>query len=492
MADLNAARRELEDALGGGEVLSDPLALRLYARDASMVEGSAALVVFPRSTDDIVACVRTASRHGLHVVPRGSGTGLAGASTPIGDALVVVTAKMDRIIGIRSEDRLAWVEPGLFNLDLGTALRGTGFTYMPDPSSQQVSSIGGNVGTNAGGPHCLAYGVTSAHVLAMDVVLSDGSVVRLGAEGPEAAGYDLRGVVVGAEGTVGLVAAVCVRLTPEPPAITTMLLDFATVEDCAATVSAIIATGVVPAALEMMDQGIVRAVESFAHAGYPTDAAAVLLVEVDGIAAGVHAQTLEVEAAAHEHSVGTIRVAESAEERALLWKGRKSAFGAIAQIAPHYHLHDCVVPRSKLVEVLTGVYAICRREDITVTNVFHAGDGNLHPLLSFDRSEPGILERVLRASEEIVRLCVDAGGSLSGEHGIGLEKRDFMPLVFTEDDLAAQACVRSAFDPPGRMNPQKVLPDGARCGDFAVAAAGASPDGIGDAAGPSIPEGTWI
>ena len=480
MADVDAARRELENALGAGEVLSDPLALRLYARDASMVEGSAALVVFPRSSNDIVACVETAARHGLDIVPRGSGTGLSGASTPIGDALVVVTSKMNRILEIRPEDRLAWVEPGLFNLDLGTALRGTGFTYMPDPSSQQVSSIGSNVGTNAGGPHCLAYGVTSAHVLAMDVVLSDGRVERLGAEGPEAAGYDLRGVVVGAEGTVGLVAAVCVRLTAEPPAITTMLVDFATVEDCAATVSAIIATGVVPAALEMMDQGIVRAVESFAHAGYPTDAAAVLLVEVDGIAAGVHAQTLEVEAAARRHSVGTIRIAESAEERALLWKGRKSAFGAIAQIAPHYHLHDCVVPRSKLVEVLTGVYAICRREDITVTNVFHAGDGNLHPLLSFDRSEPGILERVLHASEEIVRLCVDAGGSLSGEHGIGLEKRDFMPLVFTEEDLAAQACVRSAFDPMGRMNPRKVLPDGARCGDFAVAA------------GPSIPEGTWI
>jgi glycolate oxidase len=432
-----------------------------------------------------------AAAHDLALVPRGSGTGLAGASTPIGDALVVVTSKMDRILEIRPEDRLAWVEPGLFNLDLGTALRGTGFTYMPDPSSQQVSSIGGNVATNAGGPHCLAYGVTSAHVLALDVVLADGTVARVGSEGPEAAGYDLRGVVVGSEGTIGLVAAACVRLTPEPPAITTMLLDFAAVEDCAATVSEIIARGVVPAALEMMDQGIVRAVESFAHAGYPTDAAAVLLVEVDGIRAAVDAEAREVEAAGRAHAVGSIRVAETPAERALLWKGRKSAFGAIAQIAPHYHLHDCVVPRTKLVEVLTGVYAICRREGITVTNVFHAGDGNLHPLLSFDRSDPGVLERVLRASEEIVRLCVDAGGSLSGEHGIGLEKRDFMPLVFTEDDLAAQACVRSAFDPSGRMNPQKVLPDGARCGDFAVAATGADTEGTGSAS-TSLPEGTWI
>jgi glycolate oxidase len=494
MADREAARRELERTLGGDAVLSDPLALRLYARDASMVEGSAGLVVFPRSTGDVVECVRVAATRGLTVVPRGSGTGLAGASTPIGDALVVVTSKMNRILDVRPRDRLAWVEPGLFNLDLATSLRGTGFTYMPDPSSQQVSSIGGNVATNAGGPHCLAYGVTSAHVLALDVVLSDGSVIRVGSEGSEAAGYDLRGVVVGAEGTVGIVTRACVRLTPEPPAIRTMLLDFAAVEACAATVSAIIARGVVPAALEMMDQGIVRAVEAFAHAGYPTDAAAVLLVEVDGIGAGVEAQAREVEAAARENGVGEIRVAETPAERALLWKGRKSAFGAIAQIAPHYHLHDCVVPRTKLVEVLTGVYAICRREGITVTNVFHAGDGNLHPLLSFDRRETGVLERVLRTSEEIVRLCVDAGGSLSGEHGIGLEKRDFMPLVFTDDDLTAQACVRAAFDPDTRMNPQKVLPDGARCGDFAVAAAGADAAGIGDAAdaGSALPEGTWI
>jgi glycolate oxidase len=329
-------------------------------------------------------------------------------------------------------------------------------------------------------------------VLALDVVLGDGEVVRLGAEGPEAPGYDLRGVVVGAEGTVGLVARACVRLTPEPPAVRTMLLDFVTTRACAATVSAIVAAGVVPAALEMMDQGIVRAVESFAHAGYPTDAAAVLLVEVDGTTAGVAAQAAAVERAARSNGVGTIRVAETPEERALLWKGRKAAFGAIAQIAPHYHLHDCVVPRTKLVEVLEGVYTICREERLTVTNVFHAGDGNLHPLLSFDRSEPGVLERVLRTSERIVRLCIEAGGSLSGEHGIGLEKRDFMPLVFSEDDLVAQACVRSAFDPDGRMNPWKVLPDGARCGDFAVAVAGADAAGIGEAASVDLPEGTWI
>jgi glycolate oxidase len=489
MADVNAARRELEATLGSGDVMADPLALKLYARDASMVEGSAALVAFPRRTENVVACVRAAARHGLAVVPRGSGTGLAGGAVPFGDALVVVTSKMHRVLEVRPEDRLAWVEPGIPNLDLQIALRPTGFAYMPDPSSQQTSSIGGNVSTNAGGPHCLAYGVTSAHVLALDVVLADGSVERLGSEGPEAPGYDLRGVLVGAEGTLGIVTAVCVRLVPAPPAVRTMLLDFPTVEGCADTVSAIVAAGVVPAAVEMMDQGIVRAVEAFVHAGYPTDAAAVLLVEVDGVEAAVAAQTDAVGAAARTHGVRAIRVAADEAERQLLWKGRKNAFGAIARIAPNYHLHDCTVPRTRLAEVLAGVTAIARRHDLIVTNVFHAGDGNLHPLFSFDRREPGALDRVLRAADEVVRLCVDAGGTISGEHGIGLEKRDFMPLVFSGDDLDAQACVRAAFDPEARMNPTKILPDGARCGDFTIARA-ATDDAAAAAA--SLPDGSWI
>ena len=291
MSDLTAARRDLEAALGAGAVLADPLALRLYARDASMVEGSAGLVAFPRSAEDIAACMRIAAAHGLPVVPRGSGTGLAGAATPIGDSLVVVTTKMTRILEVRPEDRLAWVEPGVLNLDLANAVAPTGFTYAPDPSSQQVSSIGGNVATNAGGPHCLAYGVTSAHVLALEVVLSDGSTrpvrerrTRRGPATTCAASSSVR------RAPWGSWRAACVRLTPIAPAVRTMLLDFERVHDCAATVSAIVARGVVPAALEMMDRGIVRAVERFAHAGYPTDAAAVLLVELDGLEAAVEAQ----------------------------------------------------------------------------------------------------------------------------------------------------------------------------------------------------------
>lgn len=469
-----------------GRTLSDPLARALYGRDGSMFEGGASLVALPESRDEVVACMHLAATNGLQVVPRGSGTGLAGGAIPIGDTLVVATTKMNRILDVRPEDRLAWVEPGVLNLDLAEHLAPFGFTYAPDPSSQQVCSVGGNVNTNAGGPHCLAYGVTSNHILAVELVLPDGRIEILGSEGPDAPGYDLRGLVVGSEGTLGIVTAICVRLVPLPPAIRTLLLDFTDVEACAATVSDIIARGVIPAALEMMDQLVIRAVEHYVHAGYPTDAAAILLVELDGVAESVAAQAAEVEAAARANGVRTIRVAETAEERGLLWKGRKSAFGATAQVAPNYHLHDCVVPRTKLVEVLRGVYDIVDRHDLKVLNVFHAGDGNLHPLLAFDRREPGALERVLQASEEIVRLCVDAGGALSGEHGIGLEKRDFMSLVFSDADLDAQACLRAAFDPDGVMNPHKVLPAGARCGDHVALERG------GGTAGEGIPEGTWI
>ncbi|HEU4355411.1 MAG TPA: FAD-binding protein, partial [Actinomycetota bacterium] len=291
MADVDAARRALEEVLGPAEVLSHPLALAVYARDASMLEGRCALVAFPREVDQLVACVRIAAEHGLPVVPRGAGTGLAGGATPIGEALVVVTTKMDRILEIRPEDRSAWVEPGVVTLDLVSAVEPHGFTFAPDPSSRQSSTLGGNVATNAGGPHCLASGVTANHVLALDVVLPDGSVERLGSEGPAAAGYDLRAAMVGSEGTLGIVGAVCVRLTRIPPAVRTLLLDFPTVEDCAATVSGIIAAGVVPAAMELMDRGIVEAIERFVHAGYPTDAAAVLLVEVDGTEAATRAQS---------------------------------------------------------------------------------------------------------------------------------------------------------------------------------------------------------
>src|SRR5207237_1652545 len=348
------------------------------------------------------------------------------------------TTKMNRILSIDPDDRVAWVEPGVINLDLTRALGEYGLHFAPDPSSQQSCSVGGNVANNSGGPHCLAYGVTSAHVLALEVVLPDGSSAMLGDLDPDPPGYDLRGAFVGSEGTMGIAVRIAVRLTPNPPAIRTLLLDFTSVEDAAATVSGVIAAGVVPAAMEMMDAEITRAVEDFVHAGFPRDAAAVLLVEVDGLPAGVDAAADAVAAVGRSHGARSVRVARDAEERALLWKGRKSAFGAIARIAPNYYLHDAVVPRTRLVEVMAAVYEIATRYDLVMMNVFHAGDGNLHPLIAFDKRADGVLERVLAAGEEIIHACVAAGGVLSGEHGIGLETRAYMPLIFSADHLADQ------------------------------------------------------
>jgi len=432
-------------------------------------------VCFPRSTEEVAAAVRVAADHGVPFVARGSGTGLAGGATPLDDAVVVVTTQMNRVLEVDPVERVAWVEPGVLNLDLTRAVQHLGLHYAPDPSSQQACTIGGNVGTNAGGPHCLASGVTSAHVLAVDAVLADGEVARLGGTEPDVLGYDLRGCFVGSEGTMGIAARIAVRLLPDPPVVRTLLCDFGALDDAAATVSGIIAAGIVPAALEMMDAEITRAVEDFVGAGYPRDAAAVLLVEVDGLPDGVAVQIAAIDAVARAHGARSVRVAADEAERALLWKGRKSAFGAIARIAPDYYLHDAVVPRTKLVDVLRRVYEIAAEQRLTMMNVFHAGDGNLHPLIVFDAREPGIWSRVHDAGDEILRTCVAAGGVLSGEHGIGMEKRDAMPLIFTPDDLDLQARLRDAFDPQGLANPDKVLPRGSRCGEVR-----------------RVPEGTWV
>ncbi len=384
-------------------------------------------------------------------------------------------AAVVRIAAGHDRPFVALVEPGVLNLDLSRAVHHLGLHYAPDPSSQQACTIGGNVATNAGGPHCLASGVTAMHVLAVEVVLADGSTTMLGGLEPDQPGYDLRGCFVGSEGTMGIATRIAVRLLPDPPAIRTLLLDFTSIEAAAATVSAIIADGIVPAALEMMDAQITRAVEDFVGAGYPRDAAAVLLVELDGLPAGVAAQVAAVERIGTEQGARTVRVAADDAERALLWKGRKSAFGAISRIAPDYYLHDAVVPRTRLVDVLQRVYEIAGEYDLTMMNVFHAGDGNLHPLIVFDQREPGIWERVHAAGDAILRTCVDAGGVLSGEHGIGLEKREAMPMVFTADDLDVQARLRDAFDPSGRANPRKILPRGSRCGELQ-----------------RVPEGAWV
>ncbi len=428
---------------------------------------------FPESTEDVAFAVRTANRFRVPFVARGSGTGLAGGATPPEGALVIVTTRMNRILEIDAPARIAWVEPGVLNLDLTRAVEHLGLHYAPDPSSQQACSIGGNVGTNAGGPHCLAAGVTSAHVLAVEVVLPDGTVEEFGGLAPDTPGLDLRGTFVGSEGTMGIATRIAVRLMPDPPVIATLLADFTEIESAAAAVSAVIAAGIVPAALEMMDAQATRAVEDFVHAGLPRDADAVLLVEVVGLADGVAHDAGAIETICRAHGARDVRIARDSAERALLWKARKSAFGAVARIAPDYYLHDAVVPRTRLVEVIRRVYEIAAEYNLITMNVFHAGDGNLHPLLVFDGREPGIWDRVHAAGDAILRACIEAGGVLSGEHGIGLEKRDAMPLFFGPDDLDLQARLRDAFDPDGLANPDKVLPRGSRCGEIGAIPAGA-------------------
>jgi len=471
--------QDLAAALDEERVRNGGLERALYNRDASIMEGRAGVVCFPETTAEVQAVVRVAAAHGRAVVPRGAGTGLAGGAVPVGgeghEPVVVVTTRMNRILEVDADNAVAWVQPGVLNLDLSRHVAPLGLHFAPDPSSQQACSIGGNVANNSGGPHCLAYGVTTAHVLAVEVVLADGALVRLGGLEPESPGYDLRGGFVGSEGTMGLAVAVAVRLTPLPPAVRTLLVGFATVEAAAETVTAVIGAGIIPAAMEMMDARITKAVEDYVHAGFPADAAAVLLIEIDGLEGGVAAAAAEVVGLAEGLGATSVRVAADAAERELLWKGRKSAFGAVARIAPDYYLHDTVVPRTRLAEILARVYELADANGVAVMNVFHAGDGNLHPLFLFDRRQPGELERVKAAGDQLIRVCIEAGGVLSGEHGIGLEKRDYMPLMFSPADLLAQDSLRDAFDPTRLFNPEKVIPSGSRCGDLQ-----------------SVPPGVWI
>jgi glycolate oxidase len=458
----------LIDALGVQRVRVDGAERFLMSRDASVFTGGVAgPVCFPSCTADVQAIMTIAARFDRAVVPRGAGTGLAGGAIPLGAPIVVAMTRMNAIGEVDIDNNVVWVEPGVINLDLSKQLRPLGFHFAPDPSSQQVCTIGGNVSTNSGGPHCLAYGVTSHHVVALEVVLPDGSVVELGGLDAEPAGFDLRGAFVGGEGTLGIVTRVAVKLTPNPEAVQTLLLAFDSIRNAADTVGAVIAAGIVPAAMEVMDQRITVAVERFCGAGYPTDAAAVLLAELDGPSAGTVIDADRVAAIGRTHGATSVRVAADDEERARLWKGRKTAFGAVAQIAPSYYLHDTVVPRSALADVLTEIYAIAQRHEVIVVNVFHAGDGNLHPLLLFDDRVPGTLERVHAAGAEIVEASLAAGGALSGEHGIGVEKQPYMHLMFNDDDLDHQNRLRRAFDPHCRCNPGKVLPSSHSCADIA-------------------------
>jgi glycolate oxidase subunit GlcD len=417
------------------------------------------VVALPATRQETVALVRFLARHGIPWVARGAGTGLSGGALADAEAVLIPLTRMRRILEIDARTRRARVEPGVVNAQLGQAAATHGLQYCPDPSSQTACTLGGNVAENAGGPHCLKYGVTTNHVTALDVVLSDGSLARLGSPHGEAWGPDLVGLFVGSEGMFGIALEITVRLEPLPAAIRTLLADFGTVRAATEAVSAIIATGIVPAALELIDQGTIRAVESSIYAaGYPTDAAAVLLVELDGPPETVAADARTTEGLLCRYGARSLRQATSPADRARLWQGRKKAFGAMGRVAPDLVVQDAVVPRSLLPDVLDAIGEIGRRFALTICNVFHAGDGNLHPNICYDRRDPELARRVRQASREIMETCVAAGGSITGEHGVGADKLDYMPLVFDADTLSTMCAVRRAFDPDTRANPGKVVP----------------------------------
>ena len=422
-----------------------------------MAKARPAAVCLPRTADEVAALMRLATERGLPVTPRGAGTGLSGGATAVGGGLVIGTSRMNRILKLDAENQRAVVQPGVVNLELSRAAEPYGLYYAPDPSSQGVSTIGGNVAENAGGAHCLKYGVTTNHVLGLELVLADGRVARVGGfpDGGDTAGYDVSGLVTGSEGNLALVTAIVVRLSAKPESVRTLLALFATEREAGEACSAIVGEGIVPAALEFVDRHVIEALRGAGFLDYPSDAAAVVLVEVEGLAEQAEDEAARVHAVLCDRSATEVRIAESAAERARLWAGRKGAAGSLGHLAPNYYIQDGVVPRSRMVEVLGKIDAIAAREHLRIVNVFHAGDGNLHPTVVFDAREPGMVERVVDAGAQILRACVDAGGTLSGEHGIGLEKQAYLHWVMTPEDQAAQLALKRAFDPALRLNPGK-------------------------------------
>lgn len=452
--------QELQAVLDPQRVLSEPDELLVYECDAiAHHKRRPRAVVFPQGTDEVAAVVKALSHHRVPFVARGAGTGLSGGAVADQGGVIIELARMNRILKIDYENQLAVVEPGLINVHLSQAVAGAGYFYAPDPSSQTTCTIGGNVAENAGGPHCLKYGMTTNHILGLEVVLPNGDVVELGGGGADPIGYDLRGVFIGSEGMFGIATKITVRLMRLPQAVKTMLADFVTVEAAGRTVSEIIAAGILPAALEMMDNATVRAVEaSVFAAGTPTDAAAVLIIELDGLEVALEHEAARVVEICRANGAREVKVARNEAERARLWAGRKGAFGAMGRISPDLLIQDAVVPRSKLPQVLSEIFHIAERYGLRIANVFHAGDGNLHPNVNYDARDPDLLQRVKEASREIMQLCVREGGSITGEHGVGLDKVDYMPLIFSDVDLEAMARVRTCFDPHGLCNPGKVIP----------------------------------
>ncbi|HPV76171.1 MAG: FAD-binding protein [Gemmatimonadaceae bacterium] len=451
--------RTLAAIVGERQVLQRPSELLVYTSDGLPgYRHHPALAVFPRTRDELIAVVRLLAREQVAFVPRGAGTGLSGGALAEGTVLLGLN-RLTRVVSVDAENRLAVVEPGVVNVHLTRAVAPLGLHYAPDPSSQAACTIGGNVAENAGGPHCLKYGVTLNHVVALTVILPDGEIVSLGSADGEVPGYDLLGTFVGSEGCFGVALDVTVRLSRNPQAVRTLLADFTSLDAAARATSSIIAAGIVPAALEMMDQATIAAVEASIYAaGYPVDAAAVLLLELDGLAAGIDEDAERLRTICLDGGAREVRVARDEAERTRLWQGRKKAFGAMGRVSSHLVVQDAVIPRTRLPEVLRAIARIGEREQLTVCNVFHAGDGNLHPNIPYNANDPEESARVHRAMKAIMQTCVDAGGSVTGEHGIGLDKLDYMPLIFTPESLDAMCRLRDAFDPERRANPGKVVP----------------------------------
>ena len=445
--------------VGEKRVLFRPSELLTYASDAlPSYHKQPALAVFPGMRDEVVAVVRELARSNVPFVPRGAGTGLSGGALAEGAVLVGLN-RLTRVIAVDPDNATATVEPGVVNAALSRAVAPHGLHYAPDPSSQAACTIGGNVAENAGGPHCLKYGVTTNHILAITALLPNGEIVSLGSTSGETDGYDMVGCFVGSEGCFGIALDITVRLTRNPEAVRTILADFMSLDAAARAVTSIVATGIIPAALEMIDQATIRAVEASIYAaGYPTDAAAALLIEVDGAAAGLERDVDTIESICKTSGARTVRVARDEAERTRLWQGRKKAFGAMGRISSHLVVQDAVVPRTKLPEVLEKVRRIGEDLRLRVANVFHAGDGNLHPNIAYDATDPDESARVQTAMHAIMRACVDAGGTITGEHGIGIDKLQYMDLIFSPDSLAAMCDLRDVFDPDRRSNPGKVVP----------------------------------
>ncbi len=457
------ALRALELAVGERAVLHRDQDLLLYEYDGSIDKGRPECVVFPRRTEDVVEIVRIAADYDLPIVGRGAGTGLSGGVIPTRGGIMIGFARMNKILEIDLENECAVVQPGVVNLDITRAVQGHGYYYAPDPSSQKACTIGGNVAENAGGPHTLIYGVTTNHVLGIEAVLPDGTVLQVGGKEQDLPGYDITGLLTGSEGTMALVTKVIVRLMRASEAVETLLSIYDRADDAADTVAELTARAVTPAAVEMLDGVMLRMVEEATHAGFPMDAEAVLLIELEGVREGVAEQLELVKSVCSETGAREVRVAKSAEERALLWKGRKNAFGAVGRVSPTYYVQDGVVPRTRIADTLRHIHRVSEKYGLTISNIFHAGDGNMHPIILFDPRSEDETKRTRAAGEDILKYCIEVGGAITGEHGVGMEKNELMPLLFAEDSLDQMERLMRIFNPDGRLNPGKILPTGKGC-----------------------------